>query len=154
MVQCRSRFSFLQKSWALRLVHREMLRQELQVDDAVEPGVVSFVDDAHSTLAELLKNLVVRYGLPNHRTHLPLPLRSSGIRKVAITLPTGRDRGQLWDIPPSPNFSFSIFPLSQWANDSLRQSESPSNRSKIRSLTLKVCIKPKRFNKLAIYSDI
>jgi hypothetical protein len=39
---------------------------ELERNDAVELGVLGFVDNAHATFTELFENLEVRYRLSNH----------------------------------------------------------------------------------------
>jgi hypothetical protein len=41
-------------------------REEFQSNGALELGVLSLVDDAHSALAEFRDNLVVGYGITDH----------------------------------------------------------------------------------------
>src|ERR1019366_9372021 len=43
-----------------------ILRQELQSDEAVKPGVLGLVNDAHASAAELLDDAVMRDNLANH----------------------------------------------------------------------------------------
>ncbi len=43
-----------------------MRREKLQGDESLEFQVFSFIDDSHSSLAELLYNLIVSNGLANH----------------------------------------------------------------------------------------
>jgi hypothetical protein len=40
--------------------------EELESNGAFELGVFGFVDYAHAPTAKLLKDLVMRYGLPDH----------------------------------------------------------------------------------------
>ena len=63
MIQ-RGRGSRLALEPAQRLsVARQIVRQELQRDEAMEPGVLRFVHDAHAAAAELLDDAVVGEGL-------------------------------------------------------------------------------------------
>jgi hypothetical protein len=41
-------------------------REKLQGDDAVESGIVGFIDDPHSAFADLFKDLVVGDRLADH----------------------------------------------------------------------------------------
>jgi len=45
----------------------ELRRQDLQRHGSAESGVAGPVDDPHAALAELLLDLVVLEGLPDHR---------------------------------------------------------------------------------------
>jgi hypothetical protein len=47
-------------------VLRNVLWQELQGDVAVELGILSFVDDTHTSAADLLHNFIMRNRLPDH----------------------------------------------------------------------------------------
>src|SRR5579864_2955418 len=47
-------------------VFRDLVRQELQGDEAVELGVDGFVDDAHASAAQSFDDAIVRDGLADH----------------------------------------------------------------------------------------
>jgi len=56
----------LDEALFILFIGSEMRREKLQHNDAVELGVLSFLDDAHAALAEFFKNLVVRNSLSDH----------------------------------------------------------------------------------------
>jgi hypothetical protein len=50
-----------------------IIRQELERDETTKLGILGFVDDAHTTAAELLDDAVARNGLTDQkRETLPL----------------------------------------------------------------------------------
>jgi hypothetical protein len=61
--RCGLRFA-LEAAQDLR-VFRNLVRQELQGDKAVQLYVLSLVDHAHTTAAELFYDAIVRNGLPD-----------------------------------------------------------------------------------------
>ena len=48
-------------------IFREVRRQELQRDEALQPRILGFVHDAHSAAAQLLDDAVVRERLTDQR---------------------------------------------------------------------------------------
>jgi hypothetical protein len=50
-------------------IWRERVRKELQGNEAMELGILSFINNTH-TAAELFENAVVRDGLANHGQRL------------------------------------------------------------------------------------
>jgi len=69
-------------------VWREPVREELQGNEAVELGILCFIDNAHTAPAELFGDAVVRDGLANHsqrrrnpRFHPQPSQRVEGIRR-------------------------------------------------------------------------
>src|SRR5262245_47720706 len=67
MVERRRRPCLIDETLARRRVIVDMWFQKLEDDDPVESGIARLVDFPHPALAELLQNLVVRDGLPDHR---------------------------------------------------------------------------------------
>jgi hypothetical protein len=59
----------LEASQRLRILGN-LVRQELQGDKTVQLYVLGFVDDTHSTAAELLDDAIVRDGLADHVPHM------------------------------------------------------------------------------------
>jgi len=53
-------------------IFRNLVRQELQGNKAVQLYVFGFVDDAHTTTAQLLNDAVMRDGLSDHQG-IPVP---------------------------------------------------------------------------------
>src|SRR3977135_4473050 len=66
MVQGRSRLGLALEAGQGLGVAGNVIRQELERDKAVQPGVFGFVDDAHATTTDLLNNAVVRDGPADH----------------------------------------------------------------------------------------
>ena len=66
MIQCRSRLGLTLKTGKHLRVTGNTLWQEFQGDEAMQPRVLGFVDDAHPTAAQFLDDAVVRDGLPDH----------------------------------------------------------------------------------------
>jgi hypothetical protein len=66
MIQSRGCLRFARESLKGMPVSRQLLREELQSDGAVEPGVLGLVDDTHAAFAKFLYNPVVRDGIANH----------------------------------------------------------------------------------------
>jgi hypothetical protein len=66
MVQGGSRLCLTVEAAQSLCVWREPVRKELQGNEAVELGVLSFVDDTHPAATELFNNAVVRDVLPDH----------------------------------------------------------------------------------------
>jgi len=66
MVQGRSRLGLALEAGQGLGVAGNVIRQELERDKAVQPGVFGFVDDAHATTTDLLHNAVVRDGPADH----------------------------------------------------------------------------------------
>jgi hypothetical protein len=58
----------------------QFVGQELQRDEAMEPGVLGFVDHAHAAAAELLDDAVVREGLPD---------QGIGVRRSVVVVVVG-----------------------------------------------------------------
>ena len=56
----------------------EVRRQELQRDEALQPRILGFVDDAHSAAAQLLGDAVVRDGLTDQRSRQLSEVSSRG----------------------------------------------------------------------------
>ena len=54
---------FLEKAGFRFFVRTEMRGQKFERNDAVEPGVSSFIDHSHTTPAKLLHDLVARDGM-------------------------------------------------------------------------------------------
>jgi hypothetical protein len=74
MVQSRDRFCFLMEACDFFLGSGKVCGQKLKRDKTFEFGILSFVDYAHSPLAQLFQDLVVRYGLSDHEAHLQFEL--------------------------------------------------------------------------------
>ena len=70
MIQCRCRLRFALKTAEGLRIACHFVRQELQSDEAVQPCVLGFVDDAHAAATEFLDNAVVRDGLANHERRM------------------------------------------------------------------------------------
>ena len=49
-----------------RGIFRQFCRQKFQRDEAMQPGVLSFVDDAHAAAAQFLEDAVMRNVLAVH----------------------------------------------------------------------------------------
>ena len=94
MIQ-RGRGSSLALEPAQRLpVASQFVRQELQRDEAMEPGVLRFVDHAHAAAAELLDDAVVGEGLADQGIGAPAGALSlwSRASDSAATSIAGRSR--------------------------------------------------------------
>ena len=50
----------------------QMLRQKLKGHEAVEFGVLGFIDDPHAAFAEFFKDFVMGYGFADHCTLMNL----------------------------------------------------------------------------------
>jgi hypothetical protein len=61
-----SRARFAQKSCARFFIANQFGSQRFDGDRAVQLGILRLIDDAHSAFADLLENLVVKYGSPDH----------------------------------------------------------------------------------------
>ena len=48
------------------LVQRQLRREEFERDDALQAGILGFVDLTHSAAAQLLNNMVMRYVFPDN----------------------------------------------------------------------------------------
>ena len=78
MVESGRCFRLARESVDCRRRGSDVLRRELQGDDALELRVLGLLDDAHATLAELLEDAVVRDGGADHCQPAPFdPLRDS-----------------------------------------------------------------------------
>ena len=66
MVQRGSGLGFAAKALQRLAVLGDVFGEELQGDEAIEPGVFGFVDDAHAATAQLFDDAVVRDGLADH----------------------------------------------------------------------------------------
>lgn len=49
-----------------------MLREKLERHQAVQLGVLGFVDDAHAALVKFLNDFIARYSLTNHMLRVPM----------------------------------------------------------------------------------
>jgi hypothetical protein len=47
-------------------IFSNIIRQELEGDEAMQPGILGLVDHAHAAAAEFLDNAIVRDGLADH----------------------------------------------------------------------------------------
>src|SRR6266480_5283012 len=65
MVQRRRRLRFALETGECLRVSGNLLRQELQRNEAMQPCILGFVDDTHPAVAELFEDAIVRDGLPN-----------------------------------------------------------------------------------------
>ena len=70
MIRGRSRLRLALKTAEGLRIACHFVRQELQSDEAVQPCVLSFVDDSHAAAAKFLDNAVVRDGLANHERRI------------------------------------------------------------------------------------
>ena len=59
MAQGRSSLSFAPESIKRLRIARDIIRQKLQCYEPVKPGVLSFINDAHSSATELFDDAVV-----------------------------------------------------------------------------------------------
>jgi hypothetical protein len=66
MCECSGSAGFVVEALFLNWVARKVVRKKLQRDVTVKGSIVSFVDDAHAALTELLKYLVMGNGLADH----------------------------------------------------------------------------------------
>ncbi len=66
VIQGRSRLGFPLQTLQSLMVPGQLIRQKLQGDRALEPGVLRLEDHAHASAAELLQNSVVRRFFPCH----------------------------------------------------------------------------------------
>ena len=66
MVQCRGSLSFAAEAGQCLRVLGYFIWQELKGNKASESGVLSLIDHAHTTAAQLLDDVVVRDGLVDH----------------------------------------------------------------------------------------
>jgi hypothetical protein len=54
MVESRSSFRFLQEASFLGFIGSEVMREELERNEAIELRVLGLIDDTHASLSELL----------------------------------------------------------------------------------------------------
>jgi hypothetical protein len=87
MIQCRSRLRFASEAFQGARIVEHFRRQEFQAHGAVEPCVLSFVDNTHTAATELFDDAIVRDGLANHG-------RSSGERHLRTPRPERQRKGQ------------------------------------------------------------
>ena len=66
MVECRGRLRLVDETLVGCFVGGEVMGQEFESNNAVESGVLGFVDDAHAALAELLSDVIMGNGPANH----------------------------------------------------------------------------------------
>src|SRR5882672_11318648 len=66
MVQSRRGAGFSSKSIHRMVVPGKLFGEEFQRHRATQPGVLGLIDDAHSSLAQLLKDSKMRNGLSDH----------------------------------------------------------------------------------------
>src|ERR1700682_4180613 len=71
MVESRCGLRFTLKTGKSLGVFGYFIGQELQGHEAMQPGVLSLVDDTHVTTAQLLDDAVMRDGLADHERELP-----------------------------------------------------------------------------------
>ncbi len=71
MIQLCSGLCFLEEARFVLLGRVKVRGQKLESDEAVELRVQRFVDNTHSSLTELLKNLIMGNYLTNHDSRLP-----------------------------------------------------------------------------------
>ena len=67
MIERRGGLGLAPETLQSRAVPGESLRQELERDESVQPGVFGLVDDAHTPAAQFLEDTVVRNSLAHHR---------------------------------------------------------------------------------------
>src|SRR6266849_26402 len=66
MVQCGCGLGFALKTGECLRVTGNLLGQELEGDEAMQPRILGLVDNTHTASAELLDDAVVRNGLADH----------------------------------------------------------------------------------------
>ncbi len=66
VVQSGGGLCFLKEARLVGFILINPVREKLERNYALEPGVFGFVDDAHTAFAQLLKNLIVRDRLTDH----------------------------------------------------------------------------------------
>ena len=66
MVQSRSGLRFALETGEGLRISSDLIGQELQGDEAMQPGVLGLVHDTHPATTEFLDDAVVRDGLANH----------------------------------------------------------------------------------------
>ena len=66
MIERGSRLRLALESLQRMPVPGYLFRKKLQGDGAFEPGVFGFVDDAHTSVAQLLEDPIMRNGLADH----------------------------------------------------------------------------------------
>src|ERR1700747_1423941 len=66
VIECGRGLRFALKTGECLRVTGNLLRQELKGDEAMQPSVLSLVNDAHTPTTELLDDAVVRDGLADH----------------------------------------------------------------------------------------
>src|SRR6266478_5413794 len=66
VIQCGCGLGFALKTGECLRVTGNLLRQELEGDEAMQPRVLSLIDDAHTPSTEFLDDAVVRDGLAYH----------------------------------------------------------------------------------------
>src|SRR5690349_880602 len=87
MVQRRCRLRLALEAGERLRISGQLVRQELESDEAVEARVFRFVDHAHTASAQLLDYAIVRDGLANHEE------RGSGGRMVGRESTEVKDPG-------------------------------------------------------------
>ncbi len=85
MVQGRSRLGLALEAGQRLGVLGDVIRQELEGDKAMQPGVFGLVDDAHAATADLLNNAVVRDGPADHWRTMLLVVKAPSQRKHEST---------------------------------------------------------------------
>src|SRR6185436_17281907 len=66
VIQCRSRLGFLNEAAFAFGVSYSLRREDFDGDKALQMSITGLVDNAHSTLTELLENAIVRKSLADH----------------------------------------------------------------------------------------
>src|SRR5277367_2488401 len=66
VIQCRSGFRLAAESLRSLRVFCKFFGQELEGDKTIQPDVLGFVNDSHSTVTQFLNDAIMRNGLVNH----------------------------------------------------------------------------------------
>jgi hypothetical protein len=72
MVQSRCGSGFPSKTIDSLMIPGKLFREEFQRHRATQPGVLGFIDDTHSSAAQLFQDSKVRNGLADHKEELAL----------------------------------------------------------------------------------